>query len=516
MQVKPTDRIAAAAQNTIVKPARMVRGARLTGSIASEFRLLPHLGRVNNHLAMDGIDLVELARREGTPLFVFSETRLRNSAAGFLAAARAGHPRSVVCYASKACSNVHVLRILRSEGLAIEVNSGGEIYKAQVAGFLPSEMVFNGVAKSEEEITSAIDLGIKAINVDSPYELRRIGDIARARRRRAAVSLRLVPGVAGGATPAIQTGSSSSKFGMTDIELEDCLQMVAVPDSTIDVVGLHIHIGSQISEPEPYRHGVDFAAEQRGRLTARLGRPLLHVNLGGGYPVPYVHGPVGRNELDHFDAPLTAASMVKDVATMAAATIGTETEILFEPGRAIVGDAAVLLSRVESEKRRGSERWLYLDAGYNLLLDAAAVRWYYHMVTASRISEPSRADFRVMGPLCDSADCFFDVEGEYLVNRLLSQLPQLDAAAREQLRSEIVRLPGTRSLAAATAPGDIIGLLDVGAYALEEMFQYCGRPRAAAVIIRADGSIGCLRQRDRMQDLIEAEQESLQPANLRV
>ena len=124
----------------------------------------------------------------------------------------------------------------------------------------------------------------------------------------------------------------------------------------------------------------------------------------------------------------------------------------------------MLLARVESEKRRGGERWLYLDAGYNLLLDVAAVRWYYHMVTANRMGEAA-AEFRV-GPLCDSADCFFDVEGEYLLQRLLDRLPDLDGRAQETLRAEVVRLPATRPLAENTAPGDVVALLDVGAYSL--------------------------------------------------
>ncbi|MDP9138141.1 MAG: diaminopimelate decarboxylase [Pseudomonadota bacterium] len=483
--------------------------------IESQLRQLPHLGRDGDRLTMDGVDLVELAEREGTALFVFSERRLRDNASRFLAAARAGHPRAVVCYASKACSNVHVLRILHSEGLAIEVNSGGEIYKAQVAGFLPAEMVFNGVAKSAEELAVAIDLDIKAINVDSVFELRRIGDVARARKRRAAVSLRLVPGVAGGATPGIQTGSESSKFGMNAAELEEALGVVEGAGAAIEVVGLHVHIGSQVAELEAYRQAVAFAAGQVRRLAARLGRPLAHVNLGGGYPIPYVHGQAGRNEIDHFGAPMAAAAMVQEVATRAAAEIGGATEILFEPGRAIVGDAAVLLSRVESEKRRGSERWLYLDAGYNLLLDTAAVRWHYHMVTANRMNEATSAAFRVMGPLCDSADCFFDVEGEHLLERLLQRLPQLDETAQEELRAEVVRLPATRALPEATGPGDLVALLDVGAYSLEEMFQYCGRARAAAVVIRADGSVGRLRRRDRPEDLTEAELEDAQPVNHR-
>ncbi len=300
-------------------------------SIDSGVCLLPHLGRLTSHLAMDGVDLVELAENRGTPLFVFSEQRLRDNASRFLAAARAGHPRAQVCYASKACSNVHVIRILRAEGLAIEVNSGGEIHKAQVAGFSPAEMIFNGVAKSAEELGLAIDLGIKAINVDSVFELRRIADLAGARKRRAAVSLRLVPGVAGGATPGIQTGSESSKFGMTAAELEEALAVIGGATGAIEMVGLHVHIGSQVSELDAYRQAVTFAAGQAHQLASRLGAPLAHVNLGGGYPIPYVHGPAGRNEIDPFGAPMTAAAMVKEVAAAAAAEIGTRPRLSSSP-----------------------------------------------------------------------------------------------------------------------------------------------------------------------------------------
>jgi diaminopimelate decarboxylase len=292
---------------------------------------------------------------------------------------------------------------------------------------------------------------------------------------------------------------------MTLAELEEGLTVVEDSAGAIDLVGLHIHIGSQVADLEAYHQGVSFAAQQLRRLETRLGRPLTHVNLGGGFPIPYVHGPAGRNETDHFDAPLAASAMVGVVAARATAEIGPATEILFEPGRAIVGNAAVLLSRVESEKRRGGERWLYLDAGYNLLLDTAAVRWYYHMLTANRLDAAASDDFRVMGPLCDSADCFFDVEGEHLLRRLVRRFPHLDEQAHAELAAEVVRLPATRSLADATGPGDIVALLDVGAYSLEEMFPYCGRPRAAAVIIRSDGSLGCLRRRDRLEDLLDGE-----------
>jgi diaminopimelate decarboxylase len=476
----------------------------------SALRELPTgFGHIGRHLAQDGHDLVELAREQGTPLFIFSERRLRANAAGFLRAARAGHPKATVCYASKACSNLAVLQIIREEGLAIEVNSGGEISKAQAAGFTPAEMVFNGVAKSAAELERAVALGLKAINVDSPFELRRIAGIAAALGRRARVTLRAVPGVAGGATPGIQTGGADSKFGMTADEMAEAVAIAVAERAHIETVGIHIHIGSQVVETEAYLAGVKFAAEQARALAAQLGAPLRHVNLGGGYPTDYSHRPDAersqRNEIDHFAAARPAVAMVAEVAGAAARAIGTDTEILFEPGRSIVADTALLLTQVEGIRRREELPWIYLDAGYNTLLDATAVRWYFHMVTANRLDQPAEQHFRVVGPLCDSADCFFDVEGEHLLQSLLRRLPELSPEQRNILTAEVVRLPATRRLAAGTVPGDLIALFDVGAYSLEEMFQYCGRLRPAAVMLGLDGHVRTMRRRDNDRDLMAHE-----------
>lgn len=451
-------------------------------------------GTAGGHLTLDGHDLVALARAHSTPLFVFSEARLRDNARRFRQAVEAGHPRALVCYASKACSNLSVLAVIRQEGLGVEVNSGGELYKALAAGVAPGRIVFNGVAKTVAEIQEAVDRGIRAINVDSPFELRRIGETARAMGGQAQVALRLVPGVEGGATPGIRTGGSDSKFGMMPDDLPDARAIAAEFTDAIDITGIHCHIGSQVADASAFRDGTRFMAAQAREIGAWLGRPLRHVNLGGGYPVRYVHGPaVG---LAAFDAAEDAAAMVGRVAAEAARQLPPETELLFEPGRAIVGDTAVLLTMVENIKRRGTQPWLFLDAGYHTLIDAAAVRWYFHMVTANRAGA-AEAPFRVVGPLCDSADCFFDVEGEHLYDELRASRPD-DAG----LEAAVVRLPRHRSLAAATAPGDIVALLDVGAYALEQMFPYCGRRRAGAVMLRQDGGIAWIRRPDTAEDLV--------------
>ncbi len=481
-------------------------------SLHPQYALPPFLTADKAELALDGHNLARLAQDHGTPLFVFSGRRLTHNARAMLAAAKTGHARARVFFASKACSNLHIIKMFREEGLNIEVNSGGEMWKAFSAGYRPDEIVFNGVAKSVAEIEQAVSHGIQAINVDSAFELTRIAEVAKRLGKKARVSLRVVPGIGGGATAGIQTGSEKSKFGMSQAELAQALATARAHPDAIDVAGMHLHIGSQVLDLPDFLESVSFTARQAGEIAATLGRPLSHLNLGGGYPINYVHRRVGANEGRDFDytaysAAETAASMLGKVAAAAAREIGSQAEIFFEPGRAMVADCGLLLTRIENTKRRGVLPWLYLDAGYNLLLDSAAVRWYYHMVNASRMDEAADAEFRVVGPLCDSADCFFDVEGEYLWADLEAKLGGLSGVTPElmaELKAKIVRLPKTRSLPAASQPGDLVALLDTGAYSLEEMFQYCGRQRAKAVMIGTDDAIVTLRDRDRPEDLVDA------------
>ena len=269
-----------------------------------------------------------------------------------------------------------------------------------------------------------------------------------------------------------------------------------------------------VGRPSPVYH----AARMSREIGDAIGAKLRILNLGGGYPVDYAHLAPGSNQVANaavqaFVAESAAATMVGAVAAQAARELGSDAEILFDPGRSLVADAAVLLTRIENTRMRGDMPWLYLDAGYNLLIDAAAVRWYYHMLNASRMNDPAETRYRVVGPLCDSADCFFDVEGEYLWKSLQERIAPLPAEIRETLRTEIVRLPETRALPAATAPGDVIALLDTGAYTLGEMFQYCGRLRAKAVLVDARGDLKVVRNRDEPTDLIGVAERTAAFAN---
>ena len=276
-------------------------------SIAAQHALPPFLTAAGTNLALDGHDLTRMAAEHGSPLFVFSGRQLAGNAKAMLAAAQAGHPRARIFFASKACSNLHVLKIIRGQGLSIEVNSGGELWKAQAAGFKPAEIVFNGVAKSVAELELAIGLGIQAINVDSAFELSRIAEIARRLGKVATVALRIVPGIGGGATAGIQTGSEKSKFGMGQAELKQALDIARANAAVLDVAGMHLHIGSQVLDLPDFLESVSFTARQAGEIASSLGKPLRHLNLGGGYPINYVHRNPGANAGREFDyTPYTA------------------------------------------------------------------------------------------------------------------------------------------------------------------------------------------------------------------
>jgi diaminopimelate decarboxylase len=462
-----------------------------------------HLAVRENRLWMDGADLTALAREHGTPLFVYSERRIRQNARTLLEAFRDHHPAARVCFASKACANLTVLGILNEEGVDLEVNSGGELLKAKEAGFSPDRLVMNGVAKSREEIALAVDPPIKAINVDSPFELERIASVARERGTRAQVALRGIPGVEGGSTAGIETGSERSKFGMTHQEIEVCLALAETHADALAIVGLHVHIGSQMTDLGLYADAARYVAERGGAIQARFPSDFRHLNIGGGFPKTYVKYNDQSPEIGYFHTTLTPADVAATVMPILAETLGSEIEVLTEPGRSMMSDAGLCLASVESQKERQGIRWLYLDTGYSVIAEAAQ-GWYFHMTNVNHAGEEETDRFRVVGPLCDSIDVYFDTEGEAKVSALLRAEPRL-AAHEALLRKTLVRTPSHRELQASTGPGDIIAILDTGAYQLELASHYCGRLRPAAVLVREDGTVKTIRARDTLDDLMQHE-----------
>jgi diaminopimelate decarboxylase len=429
------------------------------------------------HLVLDGVDLVELARVNPTPFFVYSSRRIRWNVSSLVNAFTRRHLDTEVFFASKACSNLWFLDEVQRAGVNVEVNSGGELWKARRAGFAGRRIVFNGVAKTRDEIAAALHAGVRGLTVDSLFELERIADVAGELGLVAPVDLRIDVHVPTLTHPGLVTAHG----GKAGIDWDDALDAFAYAagHERLDPRGLHLHIGSQITAVEPYRAAVDKALDLIDVVEAS-GVRLERLNAGGGFAVPYRDKPVCE-PVDYFCAPLT----IDDYAEAVCETVERRRpglKLLLEPGRFIAGSAALLVTTVENTKvkgcrdeagrRIGDERWLTVDAGFNTLLEHTNYHWYYRTLVANRAGEPADTPFRLAGPLCDSGDVFAgDDDTPY------------------------------RLFPAATAPGDVIVFFDAGAYVLEMMNPYNARPQAAAFAVEG-GAARLIRRADTLEDMV--------------
>jgi diaminopimelate decarboxylase len=439
------------------------------------------------HLAVEGFDAVLLAEQHGTPLYVFSEKRIANNIRDLRSAVQSVHPRVKVCYASKANSNMAVLSAVRRAGGDVEVNSGGELFKAKKIGFRPDQIVFNGVSKTDEEVRDAIEYGILAINIDSLYELEQTTRVARAMGQRANVAIRIVPEIITRSHIGLQTGLLSSKFGLSPSQIEEAFKRALQAKDAINLVGAHIHVGSQTPDAQPFALAFAEMWKLLVSLHKKTGHRLSHINIGGGLPVNYLSDTPMADKIDHRERQMLRAeldpqqvlrSALEEACVQDEAGLLEGLTIVFEPGRRIVGDTGVLLTRVCNMKHRPEtgDTWLLTDAGYSLALSMAMYKWYYHLTSASRADDVHATPFKVAGPLCDSGDVYFDLERG-------------------------ARLPNHRLLPAETNVGDLLALLNAGAYTLDQASQYNGRPIPAAVMIAESGEVKLARRGETYEDL---------------
>lgn len=446
----------------------------------------------DGRLMIDGVDALTLAAEHGTPLFVFSEPRIRANIRRLQEAATKIELPVKLCYAAKANSNMAVLAAVREAGSDLEVNSGGELYKALRVGFRPEQIIFNGTSKTAEEMDEAVRAGIYAINVDSIYEIELIEAAARRMSNRARVALRLVPEIGTRSHLGLQTALLTSKFGISSSEVLDAFRRALRSPELLQVCGIHIHVGSQTPDPEPFAAAFRAMWEHLVRLHRETGHTLEHINLGGGIPVNYLRDTSHADHLPQHEREMLGASLEPAEVLISAVRVAREAareaeashlfervRILLEPGRSVIADAGLLLTSVQNIKARPEtgDTWLLTDAGYNLLLSMNNYKWYYHLISAARASAPHTARYKVAGPLCDSGDVYFDIERQG-------------------------RLPDYRSLPENVRPGETLALLNAGAYSLAQMFPYNGRPLPAAVMVREGGTADAIRRRDSYEDLI--------------
>ena len=452
----------------------------------------------NDHLTVNGVDTLELVREFNSPLFVFSEKRILDNINRLQRAAEAVDRPIKFSYASKANSNMAILKVVLDSGIDIEVNSGGELFKALRVGFRPDQIIFNGTSKSDDELDDAVRAGIYAINVDSIYEIDLVEQSVERLRARgedvgpARITLRLVPEIGTRSHLGLQTALLTSKFGISSSEVLAAFRRGLKSPDLVKVWGIHIHVGSQTPDVEPFAEAFKSMWEHLITIHRETGHTLEHINLGGGIPVNYLRDRSQADQLPEHERDMLGAELEPKAVLTEALRVARESAraadaehlldqvtILLEPGRSVIADAGLVLTTVRNIKNRPEtgDVWLLTDAGYNIMLSMNNYKWYYHLISASRAGAPYARDYKVAGPLCDSGDVYFDIEREG-------------------------RLPDYRRLPENVGPGEVLALLNCGAYSLAQMFHYNGRPLPAAVLVRKDGSVTPIRRRDTYEDLI--------------
>ncbi len=407
-----------------------------------------------NSLQVEDLPLETIAERFGTPVYVYSRRAIVDAFAEFRRAA--GSRRVLICYALKANSNLGVIDLLAREGAGFDIVSGGELARVLAAGGDPGRVVFSGVGKSESEMRMALEAGVRCFNVESESELLRLDRVAGAAGRQAPVSLRVNPDVDAGTHPYISTGLRENKFGIAhDAALAAYRTAAALPN--IVVQGIDCHIGSQITAIAPFLAALDKLLELVDALHAE-GIALKHLDLGGGLGIRYAdEAPPSREAL--------FAALFERIDRHPR---GASYELVFEFGRSLVGNAGVLLTRVEYLKRNADRGFAVVDAAMNDLMRPALYDAWHGVLPVRPRDAASARRWDIVGPVCESGDWL--------------------ARGREL----------------ALAEGDLLAIASAGAYGMAMASNYNTRPRAAEVIV--DGSDAHLvREREPLESLFALE-----------
>ncbi len=400
----------------------------------------------NEHLYAEQCSVADLANTYGTPLYVYSRATIERHWKAFDKAA--GERSHLICYAVKANSNLAVLNLMARMGSGFDIVSGGELARVIQAGGDPAKVVFSGVGKTEQEIASALEHGIYCFNVESQPELDRISKVAQQLGKLAPISLRINPDIDAGTHPYISTGLKENKFG---IAIEQAPQAYAYAASLagLQVVGLDCHIGSQLTEISPFVEAIDKLLALID-LLAEQGIVIEHLDVGGGLGVNY----------DQETPPEPA-----DYARALAERLGErQLKLLFEPGRAIMANAGILVSKVEFLKMSESKNFAIVDAAMNDLIRPSLYSAWQKIVPVIKRPELSTLSYDVVGPICETGD-------------FLGKDRQL-----------------------AIQPDDYIAVRSSGAYGFTMSSNYNSRCRAAEVMV--DGEQAHLvREREELTSL---------------
>ncbi len=416
-----------------------------------------HFAYQNGVLCCDGVSVETIAESLDTPSYVYSAASID---ARFRAVDDAmSFTPHLVAYAVKANGNLAILSQLAKLGAGADIVSEGELARAITAGFSADRIVFSGVGKRRREITRALELGIKAIHVESASELRVVSEVARGLGVRANVVLRVNPNVDAQTHPYIATGLHESKFGI-ELDVAETLVRELVGSDTISLVGLACHIGSQLGSPDPLREAITILGTFTKRVLA-LGHRLTTIDVGGGWPLDY-----GHEKAPYPGVPVFGAAIREGLETSGMLSEGLV--VVTEPGRSIVGDSGVLLTRVVYVKDQGPKRFVIVDAAMTELI-RPSLYGAYHAIMPVRPREGAMREVDVVGPVCESGD--FLARGR--------TMPVVEE-------------------------GDLLAIRGAGAYGREMSMTYNGRPHAAEAMVEA-GTYRVVRARGTVSSLWDGE-----------
>jgi diaminopimelate decarboxylase len=407
-------------------------------------------------LYAENVALPRLAAQYGTPLYVYSTAAILSRYQAFEDAFR--DLRHTICFSVKSNSNLSILRLLARKGCGFDVVSGGELERVLTADRKAARrVVFSGVGKTREELTAALKAGILLFNVESESELWALAECAGRLRTKAPVAVRVNPDVAAETHPYISTGLHHHKFG---VPIGDARALYAKASGAryVRVRGVSLHIGSQITDVAPFGEAMARIAELLSVLRED-GHRIAYVDAGGGLGIPYDD-----------PEPAEFCAYVESYAQALTAPLrALDVHLLLEPGRAIVGPAGVLLASVVYRKQNDGKRFLVVDAAMNDLIRPALYDAYHQIIPVTLDSTAESEVVDIVGPVCETGDCF----------------------ARDR------KLP-------AVAEGDLLAILDAGAYGMVLASNYNTRPRPAEVLV-AGKSARVIRRREKVADLLRGE-----------
>lgn len=419
--------------------------------MSKDFSALSGFSRRDGALCCEELNLRELAQRFGTPLYVYSHQALKTALENWMRGIAGTNHR--VFYAMKANSNLALLKFFHDSGTGFDIVSRGELQRALMAGAKGNDIVYSGVGKSREDIRAALRADIGCFNVESIPELDRINEVALEEKRMAPVSVRVNPDVDAKTHPYISTGLKNNKFGVSYDQTVALYQRAATLPG-IRISGIDMHIGSQITELEPFVHAADKIFDIVDAL-AQNGIMLDHLDFGGGLGVRYTD-----------ETPPSAETLVKAVSRKAAERGYANLPIYFEPGRSLVARAGILLTTVEYLKPTEAKNFMIVDAAMNDMVRPTLYQAQMPLVNCTQRDEASLWD--VVGPVCET--------GDFLA----------------------------RSIELAAQPGDVLAMTGAGAYGMSMASNYNSRGRAAEVLV-SGSRVWLIRRRETIEDLMALE-----------